>query len=45
MGGGLLGWKMYTPARTVCRNPYPYWNKILAEIYTLTGTKPNKKST
>ncbi len=53
--GGLLGRKMYTPARTVPQNPYPYCHKcfepllLLAQnfgqIHTLTGTKPNKNST
>ncbi len=26
-GGGLLGQKVYTPARTATRNPYPKWHK------------------
>ncbi len=52
-GGGVVTWKMYTPARTAPRNPYPhwhkncetlypYWHKIWAEIYTLTGINPQK---
>ena len=27
-GGGVVTRKMNTPARTVPRNPYPYWHKI-----------------
>ncbi len=27
-GGGLLGQKVYTPARMALRNPYPHWHKI-----------------
>ncbi len=49
----MLTCKMYTPARTVPRNPYPHWHKIFAkpypnwhqiwtEIHTLTGTNPQK---
>ncbi len=26
--GGTEAWKMYTPARTASRNPYPHWHKI-----------------
>ena len=27
-GEGVLTCKMYTPARTAQRNPYPHWHKI-----------------
>ncbi len=33
--GGAVAWKMYTPARTAPRNPYPHWRKNP----TLCGTE------
>ncbi len=39
--GGLLGQKVYTPARTALRNPYPHWHKILKPLPSLAHLDQN----
>ena len=43
-GGGCSPWKMYTPARTAPRNPYPHSLAQTLRNPTLTGTKVGPKA-
>ncbi len=40
--GGAIAWKMYTPARTAPRNPYPHWYKICETLPLLAQKSDNE---